>query len=778
MAIPGDTDCHEIAPCGSDEYGSIPVEATTQFVNGAYAGTDSDGSRARPWRHVQQGIDHARSGAIVAVAAGRYAEDLLVQDRPVRLWGRCPALVEVVGSGTYSTLEISSHGSASGAEVHQLSITGPGGGILVIGSSDVIVDRVWVHDTGGRGIGVQSASTPTSIAVNASLVEATSGAGVFVGGSQATIESTVVRDTQPRRSDDSGVGVVLVQDPTTHERAAVTIRTSLLDRNHVGALVSGSDARIESTVVRGLRPATDGPVSAGVLVTEADVPTNGRASLLLRTSLLERNDMHGVVAFGSDATIETTVVRGTQPLTDGTFGRGVSIRDRGSLTLRASLLEQNHEAGVHVVGSDATIEATVVRATQPAREGGPGRGIDVDEHATTHEPATLRLRSSLLEQNHEVGVHVVGSDATIEATVVRATQPGGAGKRGSGVVVRDTPTAKERATLALRSSLLEQNHENGALIVGAQATIESTIVRGTQANGEGEAGRGVMVGLNEATNARGSLTLRTSLLEQNHEVGVGVLGSDATIEATVVRATQPPGAWTDGIGVVVEPMPDSGERGSLMLHTSLLEQNEGGGVVVISSDAAIEGTVVRATGLNRDGQFGRGIEIQEDPETHERATLSLRASAVEQNHESGVFVAGSDATIEATVVRGTQPTRDGDPGDGITVDSGGNPVTVAITSTTVESNTRAGVASFGAAVVLVSSTVRCNRLDLNGRASLDGHQPFTFAGSRDNVCGCDHPVSPCPVETATLSPPERYPAIPPAPEWATPSRDGGRAPRP
>src|SRR4029079_675257 len=70
MAVPGDTQCHEVAPCGNGDYGTIPVEATTQFVNGAYPGSDSDGTNVRPWKHIQDGIDHAKSGAIVAVAAG------------------------------------------------------------------------------------------------------------------------------------------------------------------------------------------------------------------------------------------------------------------------------------------------------------------------------------------------------------------------------------------------------------------------------------------------------------------------------------------------------------------------------------------------------------------------------------------------------------------------------------------------------------------------------------------------------------------------------------
>ena len=41
----------------------------------------------------------AAAGATIAVAAGSYAEDVVIQGKSVRLFGRCPALVEVTGAG-------------------------------------------------------------------------------------------------------------------------------------------------------------------------------------------------------------------------------------------------------------------------------------------------------------------------------------------------------------------------------------------------------------------------------------------------------------------------------------------------------------------------------------------------------------------------------------------------------------------------------------------------------------------------------------------------------
>lgn len=79
MAIPGDTECHEVAPCGSDTWGDIPVEANTQFVDQAYSGGNSNGTQADPWITIQEAVDAAAPGAIVAVAAGSYEQDVWIQ---------------------------------------------------------------------------------------------------------------------------------------------------------------------------------------------------------------------------------------------------------------------------------------------------------------------------------------------------------------------------------------------------------------------------------------------------------------------------------------------------------------------------------------------------------------------------------------------------------------------------------------------------------------------------------------------------------------------------
>src|SRR5262245_22622469 len=100
MATPGATACTEVAQCTGGKWGAIPVEPSTEYVDGTYAGTDSDGTEAKPWRTIQDAVDAAAPSAIVAVAEGHYPGDVLMVGKPVRLWGKCPALVEISGNGT------------------------------------------------------------------------------------------------------------------------------------------------------------------------------------------------------------------------------------------------------------------------------------------------------------------------------------------------------------------------------------------------------------------------------------------------------------------------------------------------------------------------------------------------------------------------------------------------------------------------------------------------------------------------------------------------------
>src|SRR5262245_30753276 len=170
MAVPGETVCREVAPCAPGTWGDIPVEPNTEYVDASYAGMDSDGSALKPWTSIQAGVDAASASAIVAIARGSYLEDVVVSGKPVRLWGVCPELVEVVGSGAeVATIQVLA--GANGSEVRSLAVSGDAIGIGLTGSIDVVIERVWVHANAYRGFGVEDAFGPTRMTLRGALVE-------------------------------------------------------------------------------------------------------------------------------------------------------------------------------------------------------------------------------------------------------------------------------------------------------------------------------------------------------------------------------------------------------------------------------------------------------------------------------------------------------------------------------------------------------------------------------------------------------------------------------
>src|SRR5262245_50775857 len=78
MAVPVESACHSVMECGAGKWGDIPIDATTVYVDAFYPGLDSDGSSDKPFTTISDAVAAAASGALIAVAAGSYVEDVEV----------------------------------------------------------------------------------------------------------------------------------------------------------------------------------------------------------------------------------------------------------------------------------------------------------------------------------------------------------------------------------------------------------------------------------------------------------------------------------------------------------------------------------------------------------------------------------------------------------------------------------------------------------------------------------------------------------------------------
>jgi len=571
LAIPGDTACRELAPCGAAPWGEIPIETNTQFVNIDYTGGDSTGASAKPWTSIQAAIDAAAPGAIVAVAAGRYQEDIVI-DKPVRLWGRCPSLVEVAGTGA-ELAALFLVGGAQQSEVRAIAVSGAGAGLVLSGAVDVLFDSLWIHDSANRGLNIEGTLGPTTARLQHSLLERNRVNNVFVGAAMLDVEGVAIRDA---------------------------------------------------------------PMGRGIDVESAS-----------------------------------------------------SIPDPAKLDLRHSLIDGVGDTGIFVGAAEALIEGTVVRNLTATDT----RGINIESHPTSGARSTTTVRGILVERAHGLGVYIRASDVSMEGVVVREIEPRSDGSGGRGIGI--------------------------------------------------ESGR---VGVAEA-----AVNVQRSLIERAHEVGVYSGGSRVQLEGVAVRAIEADSVSGDGYGLAVQADPDTHVASKFVMRGSLVEQTREFAVFIEGSEATLESVAVRGTTGDSNGEFGRGLQIQLNPQTLEPARVSVWASVVESNHSAGVIAAGADLTLEASVVRRTAANSSELHGDGAVAIFYQIPSRLSLLGTIIEESERAGVSAFGSRVALEKSLVRCNIFDLDGEA-VDGHA-FEFENKGGNRCGCPDRSDGCKVVSAGISAP-------------------------
>lgn len=545
MAVPGETACREVAPCGDAPWGDIPVEATTEHVDGSYVGGQNDGSAARPWTTVQQGVDAAAAGAVVAIAAGSYAEDVYIQ-KSVRLWGRCPALVEITSTGgMYSAISVYTAASNQ-AEVHGLAVRGARWGIEVSAAEGPVLDRVWVHDTGIWGVVALSDLGPASFTLSRSLVERATEIGVYPQGVDATIAETVVRDTLPNAQQQFGRGIAVRDYAITGARSTATIRASVIEGNRYSGLhVSGSDVTVDGSVIRDqLEQPFDSAGGRGINA-QLDLQSGQPPALQISGSVLERNRDAAIFADGTQLTIERTVVRDTSASAENVLaqgGRGVNVQvepttgTRVSLVLRSSLIATSNDVGVYIFASDATLEGVLVRDTSPlASDGSGGRALDVQDSSFSMEPSHATIKYSTFERSFDIGVFVAGSELELDASVIRdTTGRQDTGSAGYGLAVRESELFDLRSRATVRGSAVERSVSAGILLFRSDATIESSQVIAVASDRNGTFGDGIFA--DELSVA----TIQGARFEACARAGVAAFGADISLASSVIECAALP----------------------------------------------------------------------------------------------------------------------------------------------------------------------------------------------------------------------------------------------
>jgi hypothetical protein len=319
------------------------------------------------------------------------------------------------------------------------------------------------------------------------IIEGTGIAGIWVtSGSTFEGRDIVVRDTVGLAD---GFGRALSIDG-----GRATIRRGAFERSReiaVQAVGASASLTLEDVAIRGTGPqSTDDAFGRAVEAWEY-------ATVTLRRVAIESSLEYGVYAgLGASATIEDSLVRGIRSrVSDGETGRGLHVQDGGNLSARRVWIEDTREIGVYGSGAGTlTLEDVVVRGTRGrASDEAGGRGVQVQWDVT------LDATRVLVTDNRDFGFFVALDPTLARLTdvSVRGTGPDMDGQFGRGIEVMGGARAE------LTRVFVEDNHDIGVHVVDSGASATDLLVRGTRARPVTEdRGRGLSIQASTLTGAR------------------------------------------------------------------------------------------------------------------------------------------------------------------------------------------------------------------------------------------------------------------------------------
>ncbi len=463
-----------------------------------------------------------------------------------------------------ATLDVT-RAALTSAHAHGVRVEGAGSSAAL---RDVSLARIDGSSTTG-GIGLYARSSATITGERVIVDRATEDCAYATGGAWVTLTDAVLRRAQGFSNGTQGLG--LIADGRGHfDVTRVLIEDCR--QSAVAIVGTGSTAALHDCVVRRTALVGDGTGGTGLGA------NNGGRITAERTRVIESHD-HGVIAYMGGSVVELTEcdVRGTLPRANMSQGVGVVAHTSGRVTLRQTLVRDNHSVGVIAYGADVVIDLhdVMVTRTLAGVDGAPGAGIaahsgghitgdhvalsnNIDAALESYGPRSSVALDDVLVRPFDDGVHPRGigalasSGGTVTLTRAAVLDVDGVGIAslvGDGSVgetslaasdlfvsvvtprrlwMSDVPVAfalsVERATMSLsRATVL--GAEYGFVVSEGTLTLDDAVVR--------DASRAVGV-VNASPPVRLDTTTATSS-------GDGVLG-DVSVEQ--VRVPPPPAPGT------------------------------------------------------------------------------------------------------------------------------------------------------------------------------------------------------------------------------------------
>ncbi|MDP6931930.1 MAG: right-handed parallel beta-helix repeat-containing protein, partial [Myxococcota bacterium] len=382
---------------------------------------------------------------------------------------------------------------------------------------------------------------------------------------------------------------------------------------------------------------------SGLTVTAAPLPgiLQVRGSLTLDRVAVTENPYHGIVS------------------------------ETGTLVATDCLVSDNHQVGVLLWDTSATLKSVKVLDTQPNASGEWGVGISMESESSlvvsdglvqgneawginVQEASTLVATDLVIEDNREMGMLMGTSTATLEQTRVLDTRSRVDGALGVGVWVEDS-------ALEAIDSMVQENRTIGIHLSAATVTLDGVQVLDTlPADVYGEWGRGINMqsestldmtnGLVQDNYGSGitafesSLILSSSIMQGNHQSGVQLLlGSTATMHDVQVLETRRDLFYSSAWGVLCQ------DQSSIVATRLMVSDTDGPGLfAIVNSDlTCTDCTLSHNTFAGAAAQTG-GVLVLEDSLIEETKAGSGVGAGL------GVFV--SDFDVGSSVYQATRTT--------------------------------------------------------------------------------------------------------------------------
>jgi hypothetical protein len=609
MAVPGDAACRPVADCGPGKWDGIPTAVGTQFVDASAQGL-ADGTAAKPWPTIAQALAAASPGVVVAIAPGTYAEPLTLT-KPVALWGKCPAEVTIApanGVGLDAALAVGP--GAGGSEVHRVAIAGPGTGVAITGAKDVLIDAVWIHDTGYHAVSVCRAACdqplpaggglPTGVRIRGALIENAYGIAVLSVSADVAVEASAMRDVS-LVAGDFGHAIQSQRVAPGDPPPSLTVTGSLFERlSHLGIVTVAGPAEVRTSVIRDVTLAPVQPLAAGI----AALHGGATASLTVDTSLVERCTGYGVFGEASAMAIDHSVIRDVKP---GAYAAGVLLgvqakEPSASVVVRRSLIHDVPSAGVASLGAGVVLEGVAIRTVGATAGADTGYGVYAQSTIQGVAPS-VTIRGSRIDGARGFGVILMGADYDLEGVRITRVDAAASMVASGGVQLQPAETLDGAPAMGrIRRCEVDHVAGMGINLAGTHATVDSTWVHDVAPAAQA-IGRGIAAQRGNSAAGTTSAALSRLLIEDVSDVGILVIGVSATIDRAWVRRVAPLGGkgFGDGIAAFTEPAAAK-YRAEALVTGSRIESIARAGIGAFGAGVRIATSTVECAAIDLDGE--------------------------------------------------------------------------------------------------------------------------------------------------------------------------------